>query len=40
MPPTRGASQNSHSWAIWSLPAKIAWPVDRAGLTDVLVTEL
>jgi len=36
--PTRGASQNSHSWPIAQPPAYSAGPVERAGFTDVLVT--
>ncbi len=36
--PTIGATQKSHSWLSAELPTKIAGPVERAGLTDVLVT--
>src|SRR5690606_23089311 len=36
--PRIGAAQNSQSWFSAAVSAKIAAPVDRAGLTDVLVT--
>jgi hypothetical protein len=36
--PVIGATQNSHSWATYSPPAKSAGPVLRAGLTEVFVT--
>ena len=36
--PTSGAIQNSHSWPTAAVSANSATPVERAGLTDVLVT--
>lgn len=38
MPPTSGTSQNTHSCCSAQVPWKIATPVLRAGLTEVLVT--
>src|SRR5512143_1907251 len=37
MPPIRGATQNTHSCASAHPPTNSAWPVERAGLTEVLV---
>ena len=36
--PASGATQNSQSWCSASVVATKATPVDRAGLTEVLVT--
>lgn len=36
--PIIGASQNIHSWSTAAPPTNSAGPVERAGLTDVLVT--
>jgi hypothetical protein len=38
MAPKIGASQKSHNWESAPPPTKIAGPVLRAGLTEVLVT--
>ena len=38
MPPTSGTSQKTHSCCSAQVPWKIATPVLRAGLTEVLVT--
>ncbi len=35
--PASGATMNSQSWMIASLPAKIPTPMERAGLTEVPV---
>src|SRR5690606_12402732 len=36
--PMRGAAQKTHSWVKAAVSAKIATPVERAGLTEVFVT--
>ena len=38
MAPTMGATQNSHSWLTAMSGPNTATPVERAGLTEVLVT--
>lgn len=37
-PPMSGASQKSHNWPSAPPPWNKATPVERAGLTEVLVT--